>query len=383
MTGLPLKRRTLIVSVVGLTLFALFVFVAVRAGPLAPIAVTVTTVDAQPVSPTIFGVGTVESRYSYRIGPTTAGRVKRVLVEVGDRVAAGQLLSEIDAVDLEDRRQAQLATIRRSEAALGDVDARQRFAQTEERRYEQLLAARSTSEEILASKRQARQIADASLASAREELARTRAERDGLNAQLQNLRLIAPVAGLIVARDADPGTTVVAGQSVIELVDPRSLWVHVRFDQGNAEGLKAGLLANVVLRSRGEKPLPGRVLRREPRADAVTEEMLAKVTLTAMPDPLPSIGELAEVTVSLPTLPSSPVVPNAAVHRVNGTVGVWHVVNGDLQFTPVTIGAADLNGHVQVRTGLRVGDRIVVYSAKSLSARSRISIVDRIAGVAR
>jgi hypothetical protein len=95
------------------------------------------------------------------------------------------------------------------------------------------------------------------------------------------------------------------------------------------------------------------------------------------------MGELAEVTVSLPDMPATPVIPNAAVHRVDGKIGVWQIMDGDLQFTPLTLGSADLDGHVQVRGGLRAGDRIVVYSAKSLSARSRISIVDRLAGVAR
>jgi RND family efflux transporter MFP subunit len=279
--------------------------------------------------------------------------------------------------------QAQEATVRRIDAVLGEADARQRYALAEERRYEQLLAARSTSAEILASRQQARQVADAALAGAREELVRSRADRDALIAQRQNLRLIAPVEGVVVARDVEVGTTVVAGQSVVEVVDPRSLWVHVRFDQGNSTGLKAGLAANVILRSRSGKPLSGRVLRVEPRADAVTEEMLAKVVFVATPDPAPSMGELAEVTVSLPDMPATPVIPNAAVHRVDGKIGVWQIMDGDLQFTPLTLGSADLDGHVQVRGGLRAGDRIVVYSAKSLSARSRISIVDRLAGVAR
>lgn len=383
MKSLPFKGRTLAVAAVGVALLALFVFVAVRSGPLAPVAVTVATVESRTVAPALFGIGTVESRYGYRIGPTSAGRVKRVLVEVGDRVVAGQLLGEMDAVDLDERVQAQEATVRRIDAVLREADARQRYALAEERRYEQLLAARSTSAEILASRQQARQVADAALAGAREELVRSRADRDALIAQKRNLRLVAPVDGLVVARDVDAGTTVVAGQSVVEVVDPRSLWVHVRFDQGNTAGLKAGLTANVVLRSRDAKPLAGRVMRIEPRADAVTEEMLAKVVFGATPEPLPSIGELAEVTVSLPVMPASPVIPNAAVHRVDGTIGVWQITDGDLQFTPLTLGSADLDGHVQVRDGLRVGDRIVVYSAKSLSARSRISIVDRLAGVAR
>ena len=383
MTRLPLQGRTLALASVLIVLAALFVVVVTRSGPLAPVAVTVATVESSALAPGLFGVGTVESRYTYKIGPTLSGRLLRVVVDVGDRVAAGQLLAEMDAVDLDDRVRAQQAILRRSEALLQESEARQGYALAQATRYEQLLAARSTSEELLSARQQDRRLADAALAAAREEVTRARAEHQALRAQRNNLRLVAPVAGLIASRSADPGTTIVTGQAVVEVVDPRSLWVHVRVDQGNAHGLRAGLPALVVLRSRDGKPLSARVLRVEPRADAVTEETLVKVVFESMPDPLPPIGELAEVTVSLPSVPSAPVIANAAVHRINGSTGVWQVVDGDLQFTPVSLGAANLDGLVQVRSGLSVGDRVVVYSAKSLSARSRIKVTDRLPGVPR
>ncbi|MHB1015918.1 MAG: efflux RND transporter periplasmic adaptor subunit, partial [Desulfurivibrionaceae bacterium] len=100
-----------------------------------------------------------------------------------------------------------------------------------------------------------------------------------------------------------------------------------------------------------------------------------------LPEPLPPVGELAEVTVALPALPAAPVIPNAAVQQRNGGLGVWQVHNGDLRFTPVILGAADLAGNVQVREGLQAGDQVIVYSAKALSVRNRIDIVDRIPGV--
>jgi len=383
MKGLPLQRQTLALLAVIVALLALFVYVSLRSGPLAPVAVTVATVGDRPIAPALFGIGTVEARYTYKIGPTFAGRVKRLAVDVGDHVRAGQVMGEMDPVDLDDRIRAQEATLGRVEAVLREAEARQRFAQTQARRYEQLLLARSTSEEIVAVRQQELQVADAALAAARADLARGRADREVLLAQKGNLRLVAPVDGLVVARDADPGTTVVAGQAVVELIDPKSLWITVRFDQGSAHGLRAGLPAQVVLRSRAGQPLAGHVSRAEPLADAVTEEALARVTFDVLPQPLPPVGELAEVTVALPALPSSPVIPNAAVQRVDGRPGVWQVVNGALRFTPVTLGAADLDGHVQVHEGLRTGDRVVVYSAKLLRAGSRISVVDRIPSVSR
>lgn len=382
MKGLPFKRRTLALAAVLLGLLTLFAYVALRSGPLAAVAVTVATVESRSVAPEVFGIGTVESRYRYEVGPTVPGRVKRLMVDVGDRVVAGQLMGEMDPVDLDERLRAMDGAYRRSEAAVREAELRQAFAQTQAERYEQLLAVRSTSAEIVAAKQQERDVAATTLLATRAELARAGGDRDALAAQRRNLRLVAPADGLVIAREVDPGTTVVAGQTVVEIVDSGSLWLNVRFDQGSTLGLQSGLSTQIRLRSRRGDPLPGRVARVEPRADAVTEETMAKVTFTSAPDPLPPIGESAEVTVRLLATAPAPVIPNAAVQRVDGQSGVWMVVRGDLQFIPVTLGASDLDGSVQVRSGLTVGDRIVVYSAKALSARGRITVVDRIPGVA-
>ena len=182
-------------------------------------------------------------------------------------------------------------------------------------------------------------------------------------------------------RDADPGTTIVAGQAVVEVIDSKSLWINVRFDQIGASGLAADLPAHIALRSRSDQVLPGKVLRIEPMADVVTEEMLAKVTFENQPEPLPSLGELAEVTVDLPALPNTPLIPNAALQRDGDKVGVWRIVDGDLSFAPLKLGASDLSGFVQVLEGLEEGDQVVVYSQKQLKANSRIKVVDQISGV--
>lgn len=383
MRTLPLQRRTLALIAVIVPLLTLLVYVALRSGPLAPVAVTEAKVESRAISPALFGVGTVEARYTYKIGPTFAGRVKRLDVHVGDHVRAGQLLGEMDPVDLDDRVRSQEAVLKRAEAALREATARQTYAETQARRYEQLFATRSTSEEIFTTKRQELQITDAALAAAREDLARARSDREGLVAQRDNLRLIAPVDGVVALRDADPGTTIVAGQAVVEVIDPKSLWVNVRFDQISATGLAADLPACIVLRSRSGQTLKGRVLRVEPKADVVTEETLAKVIFDQVPVPLPPIGELAEVTIDLPALLAAPLIPNAAVQRNGDQVGVWQITDGEPNFIPVKLGRADLDGHVQVVEGLKEGDRIVVYSEKALGPRSRIHVVERIPGVSK
>jgi len=392
--ALSLNRRTVAVLAVLVPLAALFVYVALRSGPLTPIPVTATGVETRSITPALFGIGTIEARYSYKIGPTVAGRVKRVDVQVGDRVRAGQLLGEMDPVDFDDRIASLTAGLKRAEAAALTVKAqvlealaRKTYADAQARRYEQLLKTRLVSEEMAGARKQESDTADAGVAAVRAGLdaanqasASLRADRDALITQRANLRLIAPVNGLVTERSADPGTTVIAGQSVVEMIDPASLWINARFDQLGVSGLSAGLPVRLVLRSKGGLALSGRVLRVEPMADAVTEETLAKVMFDALPEPLPPIGELAEVTVALPALPAALTVPNATLQRVDGNMGVWLIRDNALHFAPVSVGAGDLDGRVQILDGIQAGDRVVVYCRRALTARSRIQVVAHLEG---
>jgi HlyD family secretion protein len=53
-----------------------------------------------------------------------------------------------------------------------------------------------------------------------------------------------------------------------------------------------------------------------------------------------------------------------------------------LRFVAVELGLADLDGNVQVRRGLKPGDRVVLYAEKVLTAHSRIHVVERLDGAA-
>ena len=376
----PIQRRTLSVVAVVLPLLLLFIYVAIRSGPLAPIAVTVTTVRQAQLSPALSGIGTVQARFVQKIGPTASGRLLRLDVNVGDVVQAGQVLGEMDAVDLSDRMVAQLAAVESSKAAIRQAEAKRAFAQIQVQRYEQLLPAHAATEEYVASKKQDLSLADSALAATHEDHRRLEAELRALRAQRGNLRLITPAAGTVVARQVDPGSTVVAGQSVVEILDPADVWVDVRFDQINAGGLVQGLPAQVTLRSRQGQSMQARVMRVEPRSDSVTEETLAKVAFMDPSKQRPPIGELAEVTVKLEPLPVAPIVASAAIKTLDGRTGVWKMNGEEIVFTPITLGRSDLDGYIQITKGLEPGDKVVLYSEKMLTMRSRIHIVDRIPG---
>ena len=82
-----LLRRAGLAGLV-LVLLGAFGWVLARTGPLAPIRVTTAQVEEGALAPELFGIGSVEARRSYLIGPTAAGRVLRVVVDVGDTVTS-------------------------------------------------------------------------------------------------------------------------------------------------------------------------------------------------------------------------------------------------------------------------------------------------------
>lgn len=391
------RRRALVLAAVLVPVAALFGWVAVRSGPLAPIPVTVAKVETRAIEPALHGIGTVEARSTHRLGPTAPGRVLRVNVQVGDRVRAGQVLAELEAVDLDARLSAQAAALARSEdnvlaaeAKLSDALARAEHAKVQADRYGRLAREGAVSEEISDTRRQEHLVADAAVLSARaaldasrKDVRRAEADEKGTSRLRADLRLVSPVDGLVTVRAADPGSTVVAGQALVEIVDPTALWINVRFDQRAAGALRAGQPARIELRSRSGASLPGRTERVEPVADAVTEELLAKVVFDAVPDPLPALGELAEVRVALPRAEPAPVVLNASVQRLDGRLGVWRLHDGALEFAPVKTGPRDLDGNVQIVDGLRDGERVVVYSQRALAPRSRIDVVEDMPGAPR
>ena len=385
--------RRLVLGLLGVVLIAAMVYVVMRAGPLAPIRVTVVQAAEGRLTPALFGIGTVEARRSYLIGPTLAGRVRTVAVDVGDTVKASQLLAEMDPVDLDERTAALDASVARADSAMAaanaqrrDAQARKELAAVNARRYVELgqqnfisagavevrLQEQASADAIVSA-------SDANMTAARQDQQRLVAERAGMRQQRANVRLLAPADGVVTSRDAEPGSTVVAGQAVLRVIEPSSLWVKVRLDQARSAGLAAGLSAQVVLRSNPGRAIAGKVARVEAVSDSVTEERVALVSFDQAPASL-SVGEIAEVTLSLPSTENAVLLPNAAIKRMQSQTGVWVIDAGALRFVPVRIGQSTLDGQVQVLDGLKPGTTVVVHSEKDIGANSHIKVVDSLAG---
>jgi HlyD family secretion protein len=386
------RKAALIVAGIGGAL--LLGWLATSQGPLAPAKVTTAKVEQGPLAASTFGIGTVEARRSYSLGPTVASRVARVLVDQGDVVRAGQLLAELDPVDLGDRvASAQLAAeraaslIRTAEAQLAEARSRGQVAAAVARRSAELRAQGFISQEASDAKgheataaKAAVDAAAAQLAAARRDHERALSDVAGVGKLRALARLTSTVDGVVSARVVEPGTTIVAGQPVVLVIDPATLWIKARIDQGQAGGVRVGQQAQVVLRSDAKRAYRGEVRRVDWVSDAVTEERIVNVGFEARPEDL-SVGELVEVTIRTAELPEVRWVPAAALKRLDRQDGVWQLAGGRIAFRPVKLGITTLDGRSQIVDGLSVGDEVVVHSDRTLKPDTRVKVVPAIARV--
>ena len=380
------RKAALVAAGAGIAL--LLGWLVTSQGPLAPVKVTVARVEEGPLVAGTFGIGTVEARRSYALGPTVASRVLRVLVDQGDAVKSGQLVAELDPVDLTDRvvsgeRAVDRAanTIRAAEAQLAEARSRAQVTASGARRYADLRvqgfvsqeAADAKAHEALAAKAGV-DAAVAQVAAARRDHERAQADVAGIGKLRTQARLVSPVDGVVSARIVEPGTTVVAGQAVVQVIDPATLWVKARIDQGQSGGVRVGQAAEIVLRSDPKRIHRGEVQRVDWVSDAVAEERIVNIGFAVRPEAL-SVGELAEATIRVADLANVRSVPAAAVQRIDRQDGVWRIGEGRVSFRPVRVGITTLEGRSQIQDGLEAGDEVVVHSEQALKADAKVKVV--------
>lgn len=381
-------KNRLRLGVLAILLAGIVGFVLYQFGALGPQKVVAAKVETGTLRPTVFGIGTVQAKTNYNVGPTQTGRILRLYVDQGDLVKAGQVLGEVDPVDLEQRITASNAALISSQhdaetarAQIQDARSRNQLTQAEKARYETIFASGAVSKELLESKQNNAEVAQAALDSAvsafqaaQSKVEQAAADYNGQLEQKRNFLLISPVDGIVVSRQAEAGSTVVAGQTVFNIIDPKTLWVQTRIDQSRFSGIALGQRAEITLRSNQNEVLQGTVVRLEVQGDTVTEERIVDVKFVNTPATV-FLGDLADVTIKLPEATNSLYIPAAAIKTTNGEDGVWVVQNGKAYYRTVTTGVRTIDGKVQIINGLEQGDTVIRYSKSQITEGMGVRLV--------
>ena len=325
----------------------------------AALAVTLAPVASQALERGVLASGPVTPWEEMQLGVELSGvRVTALHVDVGQQVAKGQLLLELDHRTLD-------SELRQAEAAHAEAVAGVQLAQVNLKRGEGLVGAKLISAAAFDELR-------AALVQAQAREATTRAQRDGVALRRGYAWLRAPDAGVVSRRNVQPGQVVAAGAELLALIRQGRLEWRPELPEAELARVKVG--DAVRLREASGAVVEGRVRAVSPGVDA------SKRTGTVYADlPEPrglKAGAFVEGRV-VTDASTGLVVPAAAVVVRDGYPYVFTVDPRSSVAQRLKVRTGERVGEVvEVLQGLKAGDQVVVQGAGFLTDGDRVRVVD-------
>ena len=307
-----------------------------------PVAVTTMVVRPQAFNDTLQALGTAKARESVTITAKVSDVVTRLTFDSGQRVRAGQLLADMNS-------RAQQADVAAAEAALRD--AGQQAVRGGELARQQLMA--------------------------RGQYDTLRANRDAAAASVQAKRasvadrtIRAPFAGVLGLRQVSLGALVTPGTVITTLDDDSTIKLDFTVPEAALSSLRAGQAITALSDAWPGTTFDGRIANLDSRVDPATRAIGVRAEIPN-PDGKLRPGMLLRVRVQLPERQAL-VLPELAVQQEADQGYVFRVgPGGKVERVPVRIGTRE-TGLVEIASGLKPGDRVVVEGTVKLHPGSRV-----------
>lgn len=291
------------------------------------------------------------------------GFVRSWSADMGDKVAAGQVLAELDTPELQ-RETARAA------AQLALAEVAKHLAETTAKRWEELFAAQTASKQALDEKQ-----ADFELKCANVDAARAEVQR--LQQIVQFANITAPFDGTITSRRLDVGQLVEAGGSkeLYRISDSTKLRVLVRVPQAYARSVKKGQLAEVTVPELRGKTFKAQVVRIAGSIDAASRTMLVELEVENS-DGLLFAGSYAQVLMPSAQVDAPLTVPaNALIFRSEGAQVALVDPSGMVTLAKVVLGR-DFGNAVELIEGVTAEHRVVLNPPDSLADGQKVEVVE-------
>lgn len=314
--------------------------------------------------------GNAQPFYQADIYARTNGYLKRRLVDIGDRVEAGQLLAEIEAPDVDAQLLQAQATVLQARASLVRAQADEVFAQQEEDRYRKLFAAKAGTQEDFQNKVALSKVATANMGATQAMIDADVADVQRLAALQSFQKLTAPFAGVITVRNIDAGALITADnpsseQLLFRLVATDPLRVFVDIPQVYATAIKVGQPATIIRREDPSHQYLGQVTRTASALDDTTRTLRTQIQVPNADGALLP-GMYLQVKLTIDQDATTFLVPTAAlVTRTNGpTLAVLD--KGDVvKYRPVQLGR-DYGAEIEILSGLNDQESVILHPGDDL-----------------
>ncbi len=304
-------------------------------------------------------VGAVRARYETDLGFRVAGKIVARLVNVGDRVKAGDVVARLDPRDFQ-------LQVESADAELTAATSNLAQAAADELRYQSLKTRGYAAVADYERKKAAKDEAEGRMERAQHAL-------ELAGNQLAYTDLKADADGAITATSAESGQVVAVGQAVVRLAHRGEVEAVVALPEtwlGEARRSSAV----VRLWSGPDRRYPARLRELSPQADPTTRTYAARFTIEN-PDDAVALGMTATVVLSHPADAMAAKVPLAAILNRGTGPTVYRVDDrGVLERRPVTVSSFNEVAAL-VTSGLQDGDEIVTLGVHLLEAGQKVRAI--------
>lgn len=318
------------------------------------VPVRTATVATRDLPETLVLTGTLRPRAQVQLVAEVQARLLKVLRDEGSWVSAGEPLALLDDTDY------RLAHDR-ANAALAVADANRAHAVAENDRATNLLKTGGITDKDRLQAQVALQVADAQMTQVKAEVAIAAQ-------QLSRTRILAPFAGRVAKRMADPGAMLATGNPVFTFVDDAVLEFRASVPSADYGKAKVGATVDVTVDAQGGRTVKGEVARVSPLVDERTRAFEVTVQV---PGNRELVGGLfARAFVRVGEVKGALVVPPAALQRDGSSpkeAQAFVVAAGKAERKTVGIGVETADA-VQVTSGLAAGDVLVVDPPAALAS---------------
>ncbi len=353
-------------------------------------SVTAAPVQSTRITRTLNVTGTVAARDLIAVLPQTTGlQIKQILVDEGDRVKAGQVMAVLDNSVLQAQISQLKAEVESNQAVVGQRQAalaqsRASLAEAERtlERNQQLANAGAISRQELdtrataaATATEAVRVAQANINSAQADVRSSIAQLQQLQTQLAQTQVRAPSAGIVAEKNVEIGN--VAGtQQLFSIIQNGALELQAQVPAIQLPQVRIGSPAQITSDSDRRVRLQGRVEEIAPLVNNQSRQATVKINMpqTSLLRP----GMFARAAINTTTGSGITVPAKAVLPQADGNAIVF-VLSGEdkVRATPVQVGEIINGGQMEIKNGLKLGDRVVVAGAGYLKDGDRVQVVDK------
>jgi HlyD family secretion protein len=327
--------------------------------------------------------GTVKARRRARLSPEIGGQVIAIPFREGETVVAGDVLLRLD-----DRTQRSRLKLARRDLEAAEAESERAClaaarAARELERVERLAAEAIVSADLLDQVDSSRLVADAACKSAQALVARARAAAESAATEVQKTVLQAPFGGVVaeisieVGEWTTPSPPALPVPAVIDILDPRSIYISAPMDEVDSAAIRAAQLARISVDSHRGQTFSGRVTRVAPYVLDIQEQNRTveievefddqEFASTLLPGTSADVEIILEVREDVLRIPTGALMEGARVLVLE---------DGVLAERGLEIGLRNWN-YCQVLDGLQEGERLVTSLDRSeVEAGARALAVD-------